>query len=474
MKKILIVDDDVAVTNYLMVFLMQTERFKTTVVNDSREVPGLLAAESFDALLLDMDMPDVSGLDILRLMRERGIHSPVIVLTGVADVELAVRALKLGAFDYLTKPVEDEHLLEVIEAAISHHALHHSLEELPTQLRREDLAHRDAFEHIPTQDPAMIRLLHQAERVAASNLSIFILGERGTGKEMIARAIHAASPAGKHAFVLVDASAQDQEHFPAAFFGQARVWSGDREERPGFLEEAENGTIYLCEIEHLTKPMQVRLRRVLQTGEYYRENSTQIRKANVRFIVSSSLDLTREEYQDTFSHDLLYHLMVNSLSVPPLRERRGDMPLLVDFFHRTARQKIAKRVDGFTPEVLELLARYDFPDNLQELRNIVEASMVNCEGPLVTVDAVPPYIRQKIASREWRPRVSFRPRRLADVEREHVLQAFEFFARNRERTAAELGITPERMDEILKGAAAGERAGGPATPPGPRTDRPGA
>jgi DNA-binding NtrC family response regulator len=450
MKKILIVDDDVAVTNYLMVFLVQTELFDTTVVNDSREVPELLARENFDVLLLDMDMPNVSGLDILRLTHERGIHSPVIILTGVADVDLAVKALKLGAFDYLTKPVEDEHLLEVIDAAISHHDLHHSIDELPTQLSREGLAHMDAFEHIPTQDVAMIRLLHEAERIAASNLSVFILGERGTGKEMIARAIHNASPVGRGAFVLVDASAQDPEKFPAAFFGQARVWSGDREERPGFLEEAEGGTIYVCEIEHLTRPMQVRLRRVLQTGEYYRENSTQIRKANVRFIVSSSIDLTADEYQEAFSHDLLYHLMVNSLSVPPLRERLGDLPLLVEFFRVKGLQKIGKEVTGFAPEYLELLARYEYPDNLQELRNIVEASMVNADGPVVTVDAVPPYIRQKIASQGRRLRPAFRPRKLAEVEREHIQQTLEYFANDRQRAAAELGIDLERLEAVLK------------------------
>ncbi|MFH1145077.1 MAG: sigma-54 dependent transcriptional regulator [Candidatus Eisenbacteria bacterium] len=399
MKKILIVDDDAAVTNYLMVFLMQTALFETTVVNDSREVPALLSREAFEVILLDMDMPNVSGLDILRLLRDRGLHVPVIVLTGVADVDLAVRSLKLGAFDYLTKPVEDEHLLEVIDAAISHHNLHHSIEELPRELTRENLTHKDAFERVPTQDPVMIRLLHEAERVAGSSLSVFILGERGTGKEMLARAIHGASPARDRAFVLVDASAQMPEQFPAAFFGQARVWGGDREERPGFLEEAEKGTIYLCEIEHLTRSMQVRLLRVLQTGEYYRENSTQIRKADVRFIVSSSLNLAAEKYQEIFSHDLLYHLMINSLSVPPLRERMGDLPLLIEFFRRQGQSKIPRPVTGFAPAYVELLSKHDYPDNLQELRTIIETSMVNAEGPVVTVEALPPYIRQKIVAR---------------------------------------------------------------------------
>jgi len=449
MKKILIIDDDVAVTNYLMVFLMQTEQFEPTVINDSRQVEELIGREGFSAVLLDMDMPHVNGLDILKTMRTKGMHMPVIILTGVGDVDLAVKSMKLGAFDYLTKPVDDEHLLEVIGAALEHHQLHHTIKELPTELKREDLTYKAAFEHIPTQDPAMIHLLHQAEKVAASDLGIFILGERGTGKEMLARAIHNASPARKGAFVAVDASGQDPEKFPGAFFGQARIWSGEREEHPGFLEEAENGTIYLCEIEHLTKPMQVRLKRVLQTGEYYRENSTQIRKSNVRFIVSSSLDLTQEEYREIFSHDLLYPLMVNSLSIPPLRERIGDLPPLAEHFRKKGREKIDKRISGFSADYLALLAKYEFPDNIQELRNIIEGSMVNADGELVTIEALPPYIRRKITSQEKHPRAAFRPASLAEVQRDHARRMLAHFGGDRQRAAAEMSIAPAELDHLL-------------------------
>lgn len=449
MQRILIVDDDAAVTNYLMVFMMQTGRFEPTVLNDSRQAEDLLGRETFDIILLDMDMPNVSGMDILRLMNAKGITTPAIILTGVSDVDLAVRAMKLTAFDYLTKPVDDDHLLEVIDAALEHHAVHHSIEQLPTELKREDLTHRDAFAHIPTQNPSMIRLLHQAERVAASDLSVFIHGERGTGKEMLARAIHNASPARKGAFVIVDATALGPEQFAAAFFGQARLWGGAQEEQAGFLEEAEEGTIYLCEIEHIPLPVQVRLKRILQTGEYYRENSTRIRQCNVRFIVSSSVDLTSPAYQDRFSPDLLYHLMVNSLSVPPLRERLEDLPQLIAHFQKKGSSKIQKQIAGFADEYLTLLAKYDFPDNIQELRNIVESSMVNADHETVTIEALPPYIRQKIAAQGASRRLGFRPRPLHEVEREHVLHMYRFFGENRERVAQELEISCERLEEYL-------------------------
>jgi len=451
MQRILIVDDDVAVTNYLMVFLMQTERFETTVVNDSREVPPLLVPGAFDVILLDMDMPNVTGMDILRLLHERGVPTPVIVLTGVSDVDLAVKAMKLAAFDYLTKPVDDDHLLQVIDSALEHRALQSSIEQLPPQLKREDLANQAAFDDVPTRDPAMIRVLHQAEKMAPGDLTIFLWGERGTGKERLARAIHHASARREGPFVAVDAAAQDPAKFPADFFGQARVWSGAVEERPGFLEAAAGGTLYLGEVEYLTLPMQVRLKRVLQGSEYYRENSTQIRKTNVRFILTSSHDLTRDAYQETFSHDLLYHLMVNSIRVPPLRDRMEDIPLLAQTFLERAIAKTGRKVAGFDPEYFEFLARYDFPDNVQELQNIVEGSVVNAEGPRITVESLPQFIRQKIATRDREIETAFRPRRLEDVVREHVARMLEHCRGDRERAARELGVTAEQVSAILGG-----------------------
>jgi DNA-binding NtrC family response regulator len=233
MRKVRIVDDDVAVTNYFLVFLVQTGLYEPVVVNDSREVETLLCGGSFDAVLLDMDMPNVSGMDILRCMRARGNDTPVVVVTGVSDVDLAVRAMKLGAFDYLTKPVDEQNLLQVLENAIEQRALLRTIDQLPKKLTRQDLAPPAAFHPLPTQYDGMIRLFHQAERLAASDVSIFIWGEGGTGKESIARAIHQASPRSASPFVAVEADSQDPERFPAFFFGHARDRGGEREETRG-------------------------------------------------------------------------------------------------------------------------------------------------------------------------------------------------------------------------------------------------
>ncbi len=448
MKKILIVDDDAAVTNYFMVFLVQTDVFEPTVVNDSRKVEKLLEREKFDIIILDMDMPRVSGMDILRDMRGKGDETPVVVLTGVSDVDLAVNAMKLGAFDYLIKPVDDDKLLEVLDNAMEHSVLHRTIDQLPKQLTRKDLTHEAVFEQFRTQDPGVIRLFHQIEKIASSDLSIFIWGESGTGKEAIAGAIHQASPRREQPFVAVDADSQDPEGFPAFFFGQARVWSGSREETPGLLERADHGTLFLNNIDKLSLPMQVRLKRVIQKGEYYRVNSTSIKKVDVRIIVSSTHDLTMPEYRDTFSRDLLYHLMVNSIRIPPLRERAGDIPLLAEVFMKEETERTGKAIGGFSDEFLELLKGYGFPNNVQDLRTIIACAVANEETEIITIDSLSSYIRERIEPGKAASKRMFIPGKLDKVVKEHVISALEHFGRDREKAAEELGISLEELDRI--------------------------
>lgn len=450
MKKILIVDDDAAVTNYLKVFLVQSGIFDPVVVNDSREVEGHLHRERFDVILLDMDMPNVSGMDILASMRNRGDATPVVVLTGVSDVELAVKAMKLGAFDYLTKPVEEDTLLEVLNSAMEHSDLQREIGRLPSELTRQDLAYMDAFEQFPTQDPGMIRLFHQAEKLAKSDLGIFIWGEAGTGKEALARAIHAASPRREGPFVAVEADSQDPDSFPGFFFGQDRDWSGSREELAGFLEQADGGTMFLNNIDALPNPMQVRLKRVIQRNEYYRENSTKIRRSDVRMIVSSPHDLTSPEYKDSFQRDLLYHLMVNSLMIPPLRERKGDIQLLAEYFLEEEKAKLGKDIKGFSPELVEMLREYPFPNNVQELRNIVALAVANEETDTIKPESLSSYVRERISPEGPPVMPQFKPRTLESVISEHVMQTVDYFGGDREKSAEALDITIDELSVYLR------------------------
>lgn len=457
MKRILIVDDDVAVTNYLMVFLVQSGIFEPVVVNDSREVDERLAGGFFDVVLLDMDMPNVSGIDILRFMRQRGDATPVVVLTGVSDVELAVRAMKFGAFDYLTKPVDEEKLLTVLEAAIEHRKLQREIGELPASgLTRQDLVHAAAFEHLPMRDPVMIGLFHRAERLAASDLSIFIWGESGSGKEALARAIHNASPRREKPFMAIEADTLDPAQFPAFFFGQERDWSGALKESAGVLERADQGTLFLNSIDALTIPVQTRLKRVIQTGEYYRENSTIIRSVDVRMIVASPHDLTQPEYAESFSQDLLYHLMINSIKIPPLRERPDDIPVLAEHFLAEECAKTGRRIKGFSREFCDLLMGYSFPRNAQELQSIVALAVANEETDTITVDSLSSYVRERIAPHAAKDGAPFVPRRLDNVVREHVERMLDHCGGDRERAARELGIETREFDRLIPPPAGGD------------------
>jgi len=452
MKKILIIDDDVAVTNYFKVFLMQTGCFDATVINDSREASPMLKNTVFDVLLLDMDMPNVSGMDILREMRKRKLDTPVVILTGVSDVDLAVRAMKLKAFDYLIKPVDDEKLLEVLSAAMEHGEIRQSISRLPQQLSCGDLTFKDAFRHFPTRNPEMIRLLHQAEKIASTDLSIFIWGESGTGKEAIARAIHSASPRREGPFVAADAGSRDPEKFSSFLFGQAKDWSGSREEAAGLLEQSDHGTLFLNNVDALPVPTQVRLNRVIQTGEFYRENSTQIRKADVRIIVSSSHDLTRPDYKERFSRDLLYHLMINSIQIPPLRDRVEDIPILAEYFMKEEANRIGRKIGGFSPELIDLLSGYSYPDNVQELRTIVVSAVAGADSETIGTEALPMYIRDLFRIEAAGGEGVAGIEKLDAVIERHVAQTFEYFGKQKEKTAEALGIPVEEVERLAGGS----------------------
>ncbi|MCK4537699.1 MAG: sigma-54-dependent Fis family transcriptional regulator [Candidatus Krumholzibacteria bacterium] len=448
LRKVLIIDDDVAVTNYFKVFLMQTGVFDSTVLNDSREAKPLLERETFDVIVLDMDMPNVSGIDILNNVRSSGIETPVIILTGVSDVDLAVKAMKMGAFDYLIKPVDDEKFLEVLENSIEQGALAQSISELPDELSRRDLDYEEVFQHFPTRNPEMIKLFHQAEKVASTDLSIFIWGESGTGKEALARAIHRASGRSEKPFIAMEADSHDPERFPSFLFGQARDWSGSREEASGLLEQANHGTLFLNNVDALSLPMQVRLKRMIQTGEFYRENSTKIRKVDVRMIVSSTDDLTRPQYKDSFSRDLLYHLMVNSIRIPPLRERVDDIPIFSEIFLKEEMARTGKTIKGFSSDLMKLLVGYGFPDNVQELRTIVSSALANAENEEITLHDLPMYIRDILDPDGDSGSAHFVVEKLRTVIERHVLGTYEYFGKQKEKTAEALGVSLEEVERL--------------------------
>lgn len=457
--RILIVDDDVAVTNFLTVFLMQTERYEPVVTNDSRTVPELLESEKPDLVLLDMDMPGLSGVDILRHIHDRGVGVPVIVLTGVSDIDLAVKAMKLGAFDYLTKPADDSMLLDTMDRAIEQSVLSRSLDGLPEDPSREELAYPEAFEPLVSNQPSLRKIFLRAERIAAGDSPVFIHGEHGTGKEALARAIHRASRRRDGPFTAFDAAAVPSEALPGELFGMVRDFSGSQEDRPGFLEAASGGTLFLDSIELLSPQVQTRLRRVMQNGEFYRERSAEIRRIDLRLVVSTAADLDSEEYRDAFSRDLLYHLLVNSLAIPPLKEHPSDIPLLAAHFARQAAERAGRTPSRLSAALLAALSQYDFPGNVEELESIIGHCILNTRpGAEPGPESLPPFTLVRMMGAGTR--TSFTPARLDDVVSQHLARTLAHFGGDRGMAAGALGLS---IDELAGLLAKG--GGEPVTPP---------
>jgi len=391
MKKILAIDDDQAVLNYLNIMLLQTGAYEVATLVNSSKAFHELKSNNYDLLLLDMDMPDISGLDILKYIKEKNIDIETIVLTGVEDVELAVSAMKLGAFDYLTKPVDNDQLLNIITTLLENRKVREAAS-AETTVSLDQLKFRDAFKEIVTQNDEMIKIFQMVEKMAQPDNSILIWGESGTGKELIAKAIHRISKRRDENFVAVNAGIFANELFASEFFGHNKgAFTGASSAKKGFLEEADKGTLFLDEIGELALPIQVKLLRVLQEGEFFRLGSTKNQKVDVRIIAATNKDLLSEMKKGNFRKDLFYRLNMSSVYLPPLRERKGDIPLLCQHFLKKFCEQNQKSIQKISEPAMRLLNQYDYPGNVRELMNIINSAIIIETGPELHKKSLPHY-----------------------------------------------------------------------------------
>lgn len=440
MKKILAIDDDQAVLNYLNIMLLQTGAYKVATLANSARAFQELKNNGYDLLLLDMDMPEVSGLDILRFIREKNIDIETIVLTGVEDVELAVAAMKLGAFDYLTKPVDNDQLLKIITAVLESRRDKGgaAAEPAPT---RDGLAFPDAFQEIITQDPEMLRIFQMVEKMAQPDHSILIWGESGTGKELIAKAIHRISRRRSEHFVAVNAGVFANELFASEFFGHDKgAFTGAGAAKKGFLEEADRGTLFLDEIGELALPIQVKLLRVLQEGEFFRLGSTKNQKVDVRVIAATNKDLLSEMKKGNFRKDLFYRLNMSSVYLPPLRERQGDVPLLCRHFLAKYCEQNQKDIQRISEPAMRLLNQYDFPGNIRELMNIINSAVIIETGGELLKKSLPHYfLENSRVSEAVLPGAPLQS--LSEMEKEQIRRVLAQTRGNKSQAAKILGIS---------------------------------
>jgi DNA-binding NtrC family response regulator len=451
MNRVLVLDDDVAVLNYFMILLAQTQRYDVKILSDSSEAFETIDAGNFDAILLDMDMPQVHGREVLKYVKEKHPDIEVIVITGVEDVQLAVESMKGGAYDYLCKPIDENRLLLTLERALERSQLRGELSKLRDQVSLDGLRHKEAFRAVITQNKSFLRVLQRVDQIAESENYVLIWGESGTGKELVAKAIHQISRRRDRPFIAVNAGAFASELFSSEFFGHERgAFTGAIRSKAGFFEEADGGTLVLDEIGELELPVQSKLLRVLQEGEYFRVGSTEKRGSDVRIIACTNRDLADEIEKGRFRRDLYYRLNICSVYLPPLRDREGDVELLADYFLQKHNRMNDKSITFIEQDVFDLLEMYDYPGNVRELENIIAEAVVVETGRTLTRRALPRYLLNAVVKSRASSVPANERKTLAEIEAEHIRHMLELADGNRTVTAEILGISRVSLISKIK------------------------
>jgi two-component system, NtrC family, response regulator AtoC len=411
--RILVVDDEEIVRESLAGWL-EKDGYVVGTAADGATALARLDKEPWSILLVDMKMPGIDGLEVLERTRSLKPVPTVVIMTAYATVETAVRAIKLGAYDYLVKPFDPEELSLMVQRIVRQDALVRENETLRRALKR---GHE--FRDLVSKNQAMQAVFELAQTAAHTQSTILIMGESGTGKELLARAVHSESARAGGPFVAVSCAALSETLLESELFGHEKgAFTGAVARRRGTFETADNGTLFLDEIGDISPKLQVDLLRVLEERRFCRVGGSEPISVDVRIIAATNRDLHKAIADGSFRDDLFYRLNVIPITLPPLRERREDIPLLIDYFVERMSAELGRQVDGVSRAAMARLVAYSFPGNVRELRNLVERAMVCARGPVLDVDdfTIDP------ASAEASPAA---PASLEEVERRHIAAILE-------------------------------------------------
>jgi len=429
-----IVDDDAAIKE-LLSFMVAEDGCRVESFLSGAEV---LAASgpAPAAVLLDLMMPEIDGVEVLKELRRRHPALPVIILTAVSDIARAVEVTKLGAYDYLTKPVDKDRLLTTLRRAVTQHSLEQEVGRL-----RGELTERYGLRTIVGSSAAMRKVYDQIERVLGSDITVFISGESGSGKELVAKAIHYGSLRAKGPFVDVNCAAIPEGLQESELFGHEKgAFTGAHATHPGKFEQAAGGTILLDEVGEMSPSSQARLLRVLQERCLARVGGTKTIALDVRVVSSSNRDLAQLVSEGCFRQDLYYRLVVFPIELPPLRRRREDIPALVEHFLNKYAGDAGRRITRVEPAVLELLMRHDWPGNVRELENVIHRSLLVASAPELKRDDLPRELTGAQAGAGISDGEAGALRTLEELERQAIERAIDHFGGNLSDVARQLGI----------------------------------
>ena len=450
MKKentILVVDDDQAHRTMLRT-LLSGWGYKIVEADDGQVAIEKVHEQAFDMILMDIRMLKVSGLEALDGIKTYNPAIPVIIMTAYSSVETAVEALKKGAYDYLTKPLDFDELRLAMERAMDHSQLKEE-----NRLLRETLGSHFDRQNIIGRSTAMVKLLETVAQVAPSEATVLITGDSGTGKELIAGAIHFNSPRKDGSFVKVNCAAITETLLESELFGHEKgAFTGAHRLKEGRFRQADGGSLFLDEVSEMSLGMQVKLLRALQEREITRVGGEEVIKVDVRVIAATNKDLIQEIESERFREDLYYRLNVVTLNVPLLRERKEDIPLLAQHFLSTFAEKNRKQIKGFTPQAMDQLLKYDWPGNVRELMNAVERAVVLSRSEYLDEQDLPLVIKDALSDEEKSPSRDAVPADLPleDVEKATILKTLESTDGNKSEAARRLGITRKTLHKKLK------------------------
>lgn len=439
---ILLVDDDEAF-RIVLGGELSSRGFDVTTAKSGHDALTYLGTGQPDVILLDLQMPDLSGMEVLKGAKTMSPGSEVIMLTGHGSMDTAVESIRMGAFDYVSKPCPMDELEIRIQRAVERQ----SLTRRTTVLER-GLTPRDPGDWIVGNSPEFRKLLELAERVAPSDSTVLITGETGSGKEMVAKLLHSRSTRAKRPFVVVECAALQRELLQSELFGHDRgAFTGADRKKPGLFEVADGGTIFLDEIGELSPSTQVKLLRVLDTSTFRHVGGTSEIKVDVRVVLATNRDLVGMVRQGLFREDLYYRLSTIILGLPPLRERGGDVDLLSNHFVTLLNDRFGLR-KRLTPGARELLRRHDWPGNVRELLHAVERALVVCEGDEIGPEHLPGALGSRSSGSPGQ--VGGRLPSLAELERDHVERVLGSVDGHRGKAAGILGISERNLYRKLK------------------------
>jgi len=456
--RILVIDDEAEIRESLET-LLQLEGYEVDQAQNGAEGERKLEQRAYDLVLLDLMMPDKSGMEVLRDVRERDRHTPIFMITAYGTLEAAVQAVKLGANDYLAKPWDNDKLLIEIDRIIAGQRL---VDE-NTQLKRA-LKQRYSFPNIVGKSERMLRVLDLVTQVAGSRSTILITGDTGTGKELIAKAIHANSPRVDYAFVAVNSGSLPTDLLESTLFGHVRgAFTSAIHNKKGAFEIANKGTIFFDEVGTIGAETQAKLLRVIQEKEFTPLGSNEVVKVDVRILAATNADLRKMVEEKKFREDLYYRLNVININLPPLRDRREDIPLLIQHFLEKFSKENEKFLDAggrtilrFDPEALQLMLDHTWPGNVRELENVVERAVVLASTQVIPVDVLPDYllhaggIRIRRAENGALPADASLFEIVADFERRTIIEHLERFNWSQTDASEALRVPLSTLNQKIK------------------------